>query len=216
MTDLPCNERNSHPRCNLRPTTREQFGLIYSDLNLAAVPTIARPVPVGAAVSDSKILTASGRVTPVHMVVYTSRSDDSTTVTVSTVKAWIRDFDTFAGPFVESGRLSCGFGSGGGSGIAYNVLNGALGCSFGKCQGTPGNEEGGEQSLDGKHDFGDGAIKVMVLLMGFDLVSVEKTCGVLLQNRLPGRRYIPFQARVRPELQHQPLSCSSKSPMVHR
>jgi hypothetical protein len=87
MTDLPCNERNSHPRCNLRPTTREQFGLIYSDLNLAAVPTIARPVPVGAAVSDSKILTASGRVTPVHMVVYTSRSDDSTTVTVSTVKA---------------------------------------------------------------------------------------------------------------------------------
>lgn len=103
------------------------------------------------------------------MVVDTPRGDNGATIAVSTVEAyivlsfraclfvteqhtWIRDSDAPARPFVKSGRLRGGLGDW--SSLAYNVFNGVGHC-FRESKGAPGDEEGGEQSLDGKHDVGD-------------------------------------------------------------
>lgn len=154
----------------MHPVTHNPFSSTCSYLNLAAVSAITRPSPGGATVSEAKILTASGRVAPVHMVVDASRGDNGATVAVSTVEAytslslraclfameqhtWVRDWDAPARPFVKSGGLRGGLGDW--SSVACNLFNGVVGRRLGESKSAPGDEEGGDQSLNRKHGVRD-------------------------------------------------------------
>lgn len=169
MADLHCNERNSHSHFPLRPMDL-LLQLCLFNLYLT-VSTITWPIVVGTTVSLAKVFASTTLIAPIHMIVNTSRFDHVAIVTgepaVATVEAyrtlltcqavlynrahtWVRDFGALAGPFVESSRLSNGLSSGGS--FAHNVLDCSLGHSLRESKGAPGDEKGGDESLDRKHD----------------------------------------------------------------